>query len=268
MDIPESIPAPQALLKNLSHLSTHWQESHQPVLLFTLESLSSGLRSEIQIDRAVRQHLDWICEDGRYQVAILADLPVHQLRSLRRHPELLLLGSGGYEIESRKFRWRYPGIATMLALMADWKMELVQGYGNAVGESIRDHGSWLEVGLVSLEPALRKRIRIQLLGRVDENPKVEIRQTDTHIVLRPREMWDRGQALQNLLNLLPRREGRPPELTYIGSQVSDKAAFRYLYRSGIPIYYGDAVPPISIKVRYYIKGRAELNRFLYWLHSH
>ena len=267
MVVQERIPAPQSLLKNLNNLSARWREDSQPVLLFALEVLTFPEHNERQIDPAADRHLNWICEEGRYHVGILADRPVYQLRDVFRNPQLLLLGSAGYEIEGSQFRWRYPGIATALTLLADWKTELMQGYGKTVGESIRDHGSWLELDVASLASATRKRILTQLLRKVEENPKIELKHSDTRIILRPREMWDRGQSLHNLLNLLPRREGRPPQLAYIGSQSRDDAAFRYLHQKGVSIYYGDTVP-VYMQACFYLKGRTELNRFLYWLHSH
>lgn len=91
-----------------------------------------------------------------------------------------------------------------------------------------------------------------------------LHETRYELVLRPRVGWGKNRALMFIWNKFasPRRR---PLVMYVGADELDEEIFTMMGREGMGIVVGNAARVERSKAGYYLKNRAEVNKYIHWL---
>ncbi len=116
-----------------------------------------------------------------------------------------------------------------------------------------------------VDPADLPHVKAVVRGVLDAYP--DLRQTDGKMVfeLRPRLDWDKGKAIEWLLQALG-LDGPDVVPIYIGDDTTDEDAFRALAGRGVGILVADSPRPTAAGYR--LRSPAEVQRWLQALVEH
>ena len=254
----------------LSSVETRLEHGTRVLLFMNFDSIlaprAAGRHSQ-PLDTPQRNRLREISEISRLTLTLISDLDLGSLRKMAGFSGSYLIANYGLEIsgpdlnvvhsEAKRFR-------THLAKVLPPLRDKLKTLPNVV---LEDRGLAAALDFSAAKPAVQRRTRLvaeeawtALMDRFI------LMEKNKEMILRPRVGWNKGRAVMFLWNKFasPRRR---PVVVYLGSDEGDDDVYNVMGREGVGIAVGSETKVAHAKAGYFLKNRAEVNRFLNWLNE-
>jgi trehalose-phosphatase len=188
---------------------------------------------------------------------IISGRDLADVRNLVGIPELYYAGSHGYQIEGPDFQYQFdPALAPLINQVGLSLKVLEQEIPGCLVE-IKSYAVAVHYRLVApdLVPQIRERVEAALAGTLG----LKLAEGKMVFEIRPDRDWDKGKALEYLLELFLPRLGEIYPL-YIGDDTTDEDAFRAVAGWGIGILVSEW--PRATLARYLLQDPFEVAEFL------
>ena len=188
---------------------------------------------------------------------IISGRDLVDVRNLVGIPSLYYAGSHGYQIEGPDFQYQFdPTLAPLINQVGLSLMPLEQEVSGCLVE-IKGYAVAVHYRLVApdLVPQIRERLEAALAG----TPGLKLAEGKMLFEIRPDQDWDKGKALEYLLELFLPRLGEIYPL-YIGDDTTDEDAFRAVAGRGIGILVSEWPRPTL--ARYLLQDPCEVAELL------
>lgn len=253
VDVPLAFDAREAVFGRL--------KGRRPAVFLDYDGTLTGI-----VDRPEDAHLSSPMRDtvhalaGRCPVAVVSGRDRRDVAARVRLPGLVYAGSHGFDIagpHGTEIQYEAGGGFTVTIERAARELRRqLQGTDGAIVEP-KKYSVAVHFRLVA--PADLPHVKAVVRGVLDAYP--DLRQTEGKMVfeLRPRLDWDKGKAIEWLLQALE-LDGPDVVPIYIGDDTTDEDAFRALAGRGMGILVADAPRPTAAGYR--LRSPAEVQRWL------
>lgn len=256
------------LFNEIPKLARIFSSNQKVFLLFNYDGLffrDVGNYSS-NYERFIKQ-ICWISSLRNLYVGTISVRSVDILREEVGTSTIVLAGNLGYEIEGANFKWKFPEIGLLHHHVAELYEKLRWGLGYVeVEKMVENFGLLLRINFDFIEESRHNKILSIIENYLDLNTILEASWGSNFVEVRPRGKWDKGDAVEKIMNFLPQSNAPFPMLMYFGNQSNDEPAFK---KANI---YGDSViiseelkKPTSAK--FFLKGNSDLLKFLLWVQS-
>ncbi|HPC36025.1 MAG TPA: hypothetical protein P5268_08225 [Candidatus Marinimicrobia bacterium] len=258
--------APISLFEKIPEITQALTSGRSLVLVFNLECLTSSRRWQAGSDlTGIQRHIHWIADLPDIITVILSDGPLNELETLFDNHKIILAPNNGTEIYAADFSWNLPDLNQIRQELTDIYSDVRESLGAKLQPEYLGFSQselWLKVspGAETVRESLIEQFKLQKPAHL----RLTIQNNQTTII--PLIQWDRGQAVQRIMDLVPHPTNQAPLVIYFGVEENDEAAFRYVNQVGLSVIIHSRVPR-STEARYFLRNTAELSKFLFWVHS-
>jgi trehalose-phosphatase len=210
------------------------------------------------LPESTRLLLDEIAQHPNTYVGIVSGRSMKDIRRMVNLTSLFYIANHGYEIYSRKFKWRHPIVTDIVPILkklrTNFEKALKAIYGVLIENKIITlsiHYRQLSGTPVStLKKILKHKMQMQTrFLKISSGKKV--------FEIKPKINWNKGKAIFKLIELF--NVTAKPLIIYIGDDRTDEDAFRLLPKEAFTIYVGSN---FSSKAKYLLNHPNEVILFL------
>ncbi|MCK4447535.1 MAG: hypothetical protein KAW56_10700 [Candidatus Marinimicrobia bacterium] len=236
--------------------------------LFNFDTLiASDLNNSHSNFSKISNQLQWIASLQNLYVGIISIETLDNLRKTFNTTDVILAGSLGYEIEGLKFSWQFPKLGMIRhKLESIYENLFMELSDDPIDSIVHNFGFALQIKLPINDEIKIQRICNIVENHIDSPEQLEIIKHEQLIKVRPKSIWDKGKAVEKILNLLPRDGNSFPLVIYFGDDISDEPAFKKSNLYGYSVIIDENINRIT-KARYFFRNNIELTKFLFWVHS-
>jgi trehalose-phosphatase len=191
------------------------------------------------------------------QLAVVSGRPLEDVRNRVGVQGVVYAGNHGAEVRVDGSVLRAPGVDKTTGILRTFLDRLRSGLAPIPGVFIEDKGITASVHYRLVEPSLEGEV-LRISWDVARGYETAFRITTGKKVLdiRPREAWDKGQAVARIMEL----KGRGMLPLYVGDDTTDEDAFRAIRGCGISVSIGP-----NAESDYFLRDQQEVSEFLGWL---
>jgi len=209
----------------------------------------------------IRKQLELIVHSGNSHVAILSGRSLFDIKKRVPIRGIYHAGSHGLEISGPNMQYVHPKALAARTIIDKVRMSVKKEFANIEGILIekKKFSFTLHYRMANkADGAFVRKTFYKIISENTQKQSVAILKGKKVLELSPNASWDKGSAALLILRrlkkiLLP---------VYIGDDVTDEAAFKALYGSGITIRVGKSKKTAA---QYYIRDQREILRFLQYI---
>lgn len=220
---------PPHALQRVGGWRSAWAESGRLVLLLDFDGTLAPIvaRPELAaIPAKTRRSLQRLLEAEGVQAAIVSGRGLADARALAALPGVAYAGNHGLEIEGVGVSRIHPEAAVARPLLEAAAAEIEPGLGAFPGAFLEDKGLTLSVHYREAREEDEPRVREIVVRAVGNRAGLRLTEGKKVLEVRPRVEWDKGRAVEFLLDQLRPPPGAP--VLYLGDDTTDEDAFRVL----------------------------------------
>ena len=178
--------------------------------------------------------------------------------------DVILAGNHGFEISGAGFHFRHPLAENRQTVLHGICAEISRKSETIAGVLIEDKGLTASVHYRGLDESGRERLFPIVRAAVEPAQKLfEIRQGKEVLEIVPRITWNKGFAVQWILDQVQRKMNTTAvSVCYLGDDATDENVFRAV--DGVTICVGDHG---ATSARFVVRDELEAANFLRWLSS-
>jgi len=178
--------------------------------------------------------------------------------------DVILAGNHGFEISGAGFNFRHPLAEDRRTVLHQICAGISRKSETITGVLIEDKGLTASVHYRGVDESCRERLFPVVRAAVEPAQKLfEIRQGKEVLEIVPRIAWNKGSAVQWILDQVQRKMNtRAVSVCYIGDDATDENVFRAI--DGVTICVGDGD---ATSARFVVRDELEAANFLRWLSS-
>lgn len=210
------------------------------------------------LSESTRTLLNKIAQRVNAYVGIVSGRSMKDVRRMVKLPSLFYIANHGFEIYSKKIKWKHPQAADIIPIQKKILVKLKKALRKIQGTQIENKHVTLSVHYRQLSGTpvytLKKIIKssVQMYSRF-----LKISSGKKVFEIKPKINWNKGKAILKFLELF--HAGDKPIIMYFGDDRTDEDAFRVLAKEAFTIYVGSNS---STRARYYVKHPDEVILFL------
>lgn len=253
--------APVHALEKAGAWRDAWRRTGRLVLLLDFDGTLAPIvpRPEMaEIPERTRAALERLLAAPGVQAAVVSGRGMADARERARIPDLAYAGNHGMEIEGPGVHQVHPGARAARPELEAVAAAVVPALEEVPGAFLEDKGLTLSVHY-RLAPGDRvERVREIVHDAVRGREGLRLTEGKMVLEVRPRVEWDKGRAVDFLLDHLRPPEGAP--VLYLGDDTTDEDAFRALAErsgDGEGILVADPPPPHTA-ARAYLRSPEEV----------
>jgi trehalose-phosphatase len=217
------------------------------------------------LDSRVRDQLRELSEITALTLILVSDQSLAKIKRLVGFSGIYFIANYGLEISGPDLSVIHAEARRARAGLAPALQSLVKRLGECPDVSLDDRGLTVAVNLSQAKPLVQRRART--LVEEAWTPVMDaysLEERDQELVLRPRVGWTRGRAVMFLWNKFasPRRR---PLVLYLGADEGEEEIYTFMGREGMGIIVGGEAKTAQSKAGYFLKNRAEVDKFIQWL---
>jgi trehalose-phosphatase len=263
---PDSSPATP-----LSHASqrlddwlARWRAAGRLVLLLDFDGTLAPIvaRPEMAaLPERARLALERLGRRGDVDIAVVSGRGLADARERAGLAGVAYAGNHGMEIEGPGFRHVHAEAAAARPRLERVLERLREPLAAVPGAIMEDKGLTLSVHYRLVPPEQVGEVRRAVEAAVAGEEGIRLTEGKRVIEIRPAVEWDKGRAVEFLLEALNSPPGTP--VLYLGDDTTDEDAFRALASSGAGegIVVADS-PPAGTAARAYLRSPEEVAEFL------
>lgn len=258
----------------MQHLFSAWQEvaprlkeAGQILLLSDYDGTLSPIveRPEMaELPQKTRSLLQKLVRRHNFTVGIISGRALNDLKSRVGLGGITYAGNHGLEIEGPGFTFISPLAEEVKPLLRLLHLVLSRALKAIRGAFVENKGLTLSVHYRQVEDSQSKEVKGTFESVVALSRAVgKIRTTKGKKVyeIMPAVDWDKGRAIELLLERHGRGVKREPLLVFLGDDLTDEDGFRAIGKhNGISIFVGDEGS--KSQANYFLRSPAEVEKFL------
>lgn len=220
----------------LPHASTRvsawldgWQRAGRLVLLLDYDGTLAPIvgRPELALPApGAREAVEQLRRRDGVEVAIVSGRGLEDARERFGVERIAYAGNHGMEIEGPGVHRIHAEAAAARPLLEQVAAELSPALREIDGALVEDKGLTLSIHYRLVDPARIEQVRQLVTEAVAHFPALRLTEGKMVLEVRPRVEWDKGRAVEFLLESFAPPAGAP--VLYIGDDTTDEDAFRAL----------------------------------------
>lgn len=217
-----------------------------------------------RLDEGTRRLLETLVSQRRITVGIISGRALSDLVAKVRVEGVVYAGNHGLEIQGPGLSFTIPVAGEVRSVLEQISQSLARALVATPGALVEDKGLSISVHYRMVPPGHTAELRAaveQAVAGPAAAGKVRLTRGKKVYEVRPAVEWDKGKAIELLIERCG-GVGRGLLLIYVGDDVTDEDAFRYIqrYGEGLSVFVGDGKRRTS--ARYYLESSAEVVQFL------
>ncbi|MGA2092379.1 MAG: trehalose-phosphatase [Sedimentisphaerales bacterium] len=195
------------------------------------------------------------------RLAIISGRSLKDVRKMAGVSGIIYGGNHGLEMQCPRIRFQSPVSKKHKAILRQLHRRLVEKLSPIKGVLIEDKGLSLSVHyrlVAAKDRPLVKTVFSQITSAYVERNQILVKPGKMVLEVFPPVEWNKGKAVQWLLKNAAVKNTKIVPI-YIGDDVTDEDAFKFLKNRGLSIYVGK---PGKSRARYYVKDINEVHDFL------
>ncbi len=244
-----------------------WRRTGRLVLLLDYDGTLSPIvaRPELAVPApGARAAVEQLLRHEGLQVAIVSGRGLADARERFGVEGIAYAGNHGMEIEGPGIHRIHAEAAAARPLLERVAAQLSVTLRDLEGALVEDKGLTLSIHYRLVQPERIGQVRERVTEAVGQLPELRLTEGKMVLEVRPRVEWDKGRAVEFLLESFAPPAGAP--VLYLGDDTTDEDAFRALRAWGDGSA-GEGVlvaeePPAATAARSYLRGPGEVVELL------
>ncbi|HEX2189297.1 MAG TPA: trehalose-phosphatase [Longimicrobiaceae bacterium] len=238
-----------------------WRRSGRLVLLLDFDGTLAPIaaRPELAaVPERTRAALDRLLALPGVQAAVVSGRGMADARERARIPGIAYAGNHGMEIEGPGVRRVHPEARAARPELEEAASAVAAALAEVPGAWVEDKGLTLSVHYRQVAEERAGEVREAVLGAVRGSEGLRVTEGKMVLEVRPRVEWDKGRAVDFLLDHLRPPPGAP--VLYLGDDTTDEDAFRALLarpEGGEGVLVAET-PPASTAARAWLRSPEEV----------
>ena len=221
--------------------------------------------SKAHLAATTRRLLQRLARDPRISVALVSGRSLRDVKRAAGLPRLWYIGNHGLEMQGPALRYVHPAAQARRPLMRRIARNLQVALRGIQGAWVEDKGSTLSVHVRRARPWDRRIVQQrfeQIVQPYHQSHKVELTAGKMVLEVRPPGEWNKGTAVEWLVERLRRSKRIPQPLPiYVGDDRTDEDAFHIVNQlGGISVFVGQR--PRQTVARWWLRRPQQVREML------
>ncbi|MDI6804263.1 MAG: trehalose-phosphatase [Bacteroidota bacterium] len=213
---------------------------------------------QAKLPESSRLLLDELAQHPNTYVGIVSGRSMKDIRRMVKLTSLFYIANHGYEIYSRKIKWRHPIVTDIVPILKKLRTNFKKALKAIHGVLIENKIITLSIHYRQLSGTLVSTLKKIIKSKMQEYSRfLKISSGKKVFEIKPKNNWNKGKAIFKVMDLF--NATTDPLIIYIGDDKTDEDAFRLLPKGAFAIYVGSNS---SSKAKYFLNDPNEVILFL------